>query len=174
MIGVKRLTAECFLAPFSQLDVQVDVLQTDFIALHNFLAYQYFSDPEDPSPDEPAPVVAALDVGWDVTNVVVSSPQSLWFRTCGVAGHSFTRALLSDFQLSIAKAEQLKRAPEAADRLADVYEALAPVFADFLKEVRESLAIYERVDPARPVQRVVGLGGGFAQHGLLRFLQWGR
>ena len=57
-------------------------------------------------------MAAAVDVGCDVTNIVVSSPQSLWFHSCGVAGQSFTRALVREFKLSVAQAEQLGARPD--------------------------------------------------------------
>ncbi len=118
--------------------------------------------------------MATLDIGCDVTNVVVSSPQSLWLRTCGVAGHNFTRALVKEFNLTLAQAEQQKRTPESVERLSDLYEALLPVFDDLLKEVQHSLAAYTESQPDHPVQQVVALGGGFLLHGLFRYLRCGR
>jgi type IV pilus assembly protein PilM len=174
LIAAKRTMTEHFLDAFQRLGLRVDVVQTDFVALHNFLAYDYIASPGDPPSGEVCPVVAALDIGCDVTNIVVSSPQSLWFRSCGVAGRSFTRALVKEFTLSITHAEQRKRAPESADRLSDLYEALSPVFDDLLKEVQQSLAAYGESQPNRPVQRILGLGGGFSLHGLFRYLRCGR
>ena len=125
-------------------------------------------------PGKPPLVAAALDVGCDVTNVIVSSPQSLWFHSCGVAGRSFTRALVKEFNLSVAQAEQLKRAPESAQHIGQVEQALAPVFDDLLREVRQSLAVYAQAEPDRPVGQLFGLGGGFALHGLFRYFRCGR
>jgi type IV pilus assembly protein PilM len=175
LIAAKRTTTEHFLDAFQRLDMRVDVLQTDFVALHNFLAYDYFDpSPSGPPSGEACPVVAALDIGYDVTNIIVSSPRSLWFRRCGVAGHSFTRALVKEFKLSIAQAEQRKRAPESAERLSDLCEVLSPVFDDLLKEIRQSLDMYAESPSARPIQRVLGLGGEFLLHGLFRHLRCGR
>jgi Tfp pilus assembly PilM family ATPase len=119
-------------------------------------------------------VLATLDIGAETTNIIVSSPQSLWFRSCGVAGHSFTRALVKEFNLSLAQAEQRKRAPELAERLSDVYETLSPVLADLVGEVQQSLIAYEPTRPGHPVQRVLGFGGGAMLHGLFRHLRCGR
>lgn len=174
LIAARRTTTEHFLDAFQRLNIRVDVLQADFIALHNLLAYDYFTPTGDPSAGEACPVVAALDIGCDVTNIVVSSPHSLWFRSCGVAGHSFTRALVKEFNLSIAQAEQRKRSPESAERLSDLYKLLSPMFADLLDEVQQSLAMYAEAWPDHPVQRVLGLGGGFSLHGLFRHLRCGR
>lgn len=174
LIAAKRSTTNHFLDAFQRLNVRVDVLQTDFCALHNFLTYDHLPTFGDLPSDNACPVVAALDIGCDVTNIVVSSPHSLWFRSCGVAGHSFTRALVQEFNLSITQAEQQKRSLKSAERLSDIYEALSPIFDDLLKEVRYSLTAYAEAHPDRPVQQVVALSGGFLLHGLFRHLRCGR
>ncbi len=171
LIGVKRSATQHFLETFQRLNLRVDALQTDFVGLHNLLVHEHFGT-EDPS--SAAAAVAALDVGGDVTNIVVSSPVSLWHHTCGVAGQTFTRALVKEFNLSIAQAEQRKRAPEALGRLSDLYGVLGPVLEELLKETREALAAYAQAQPDRPLRHVVGLGGGFSLHGLLRYLRCGR
>jgi Tfp pilus assembly PilM family ATPase len=174
LIAARQSTTGHFLDAFQRLGMRVDALQPDFVALHNFLAYDCFPPPGNAPSGEAGPVVAALDVGCDVTNIVVCSPNSLWFRSLGVAGHSFTRALVKDFNLSIAQAEQRKRVPESAECFNDIYESLSPVFDDLLKEVQQSLAAYGESQPNRPVQLVLGLGGGFSSHGLFRRLRCGR
>jgi len=171
LIAVRQSTTLHFMDAFRRLGVRVDAMQPDFVALHNFLAYDYFAPSDDP---QSGPVVAALDIGCEVTNIIVSSPNSLWFRSCGVAGQSFTRALVKEFNLSIAQAEQRKRSPESVECFGDYYEALSPVFDDLLKEVRQSLSAYAEAQPDRSVHRLLGLGGGFSLHGLLRCFRSGR
>jgi type IV pilus assembly protein PilM len=171
LIAAKRASAQHFLDAFERRNLRIDVLQPDFVALHNFLAHDYFAAAGNGSAAETGGVVAALDVGCNVTNVIVSSPQSLWFHSCGVAGQTFTRALVKEFNLTTAQAEQRKRTPEEAERLSEIYEALSPVFDDLLTEVQQSLAAYAKSQPDRPVERVVALGGGFCLHGLFRHLR---
>ena len=91
-----------------------------------------------------------------------------------MAGQTFTRALVKEFNLSLAQAEQRKRAPESPGRLSDLFEVLGPVFEELLKETQEALAGYAQAQPDRPLRQVVGLGGGFSLHGLLRYLRCGR
>ncbi len=173
LLGAQAAASRRFLDAFRRQNIPVDVLQSDFIALHNFLVHEHLSPAGDASAGVPT-AVAALDVGCDVTNLVISSHKSLWFRSCGVAGYSFTRALVREFKLSVAQAEQRKRAPESAERFCDLYEAMSPVFEDLLKELRQSLAAYSAAQPERPIQRLLGVGGGFSLHGLLRWLWHGR
>jgi type IV pilus assembly protein PilM len=172
LIAAQGVASRRFLDDFRRQNIRVDVLQADFVALHSFLVHEFLAPADDAAAK--ASAVAALDVGCNVTNIVVSSPQSLWFRSCGVAGHSFTRALVKEFQLTLAQAEERKRSPELAERMSDVDAALSPVFDDLLKEVRQSLAAYGEARPDCPVQQVLGLGGGFSLHGLFRRLRCGR
>ena len=179
LLGSQAASTRRFLDAFRRQNIPVDMLQADFVALHNLLAHEYLSPAgEAPAADAPAAVaptaVATLDVGCDVTNLVISSPHSLWFRSCGIAGHSFTRTLVKEFKLSVAQAEQRKRSPESAERLFELYEAMSPVFEDLLKELRQALAAYAVAQPDRPVQHLLGVGGGFSLHGLLRWLWHGR
>jgi type IV pilus assembly protein PilM len=174
LIAAKRTATHHFLETFRELDVPVDVLQTDFLALHNFLAFEYFAGPENAKKGEACPVMAALDIGAEATNIVVSSPHSLWFHGCKVAGYSFTRALVKEFHLTLAQAEQQKRDPESTDRISRVYEALSPVLDDLSKEVQQSLSAYSQAHPDNPLQRVLGFGGGAMLHGLFRCLRCGR
>ena len=174
LVAAKAPTTEHFLDAFGRLGIRVDMLQSDYIALHNFLAYDYFGSESDSTTSDPYPVVAALDIGCDATNIVVSSPHSLWFRSCGVAGRNFTRAIVKEFNLGIDQAEKLKCAPQTAQRLSDLYEALSPVFDDLSHEIQKTLSSYAKVHPDRSVNRIAGLGGGFALHGLLRQLWFGR
>jgi type IV pilus assembly protein PilM len=174
LLGSQAASTRWFLDAFRRQNIPVDMLQADFVALHNFLAHEHFSATGDSPAADAATAVATLDVGCDVTNLVISSPQSLWFRSCGIAGHSFTRTLVKEFKLSVAQAEQRKRSPESAERVFDVYEAMSPVFEDLLKELRQALAAYAVAQPDRPVQHLLGVGGGFSLHGLLRWLWHGR
>jgi type IV pilus assembly protein PilM len=174
LIAVRRTVARPIVDALQRLNVRVDLLQPDFLALHNFLAYDCLASPGDSPSGEAYSVVAAVDIGSDVTNVMVSSPCSVWFRTCGVAGHSFTRALVKEFNLTVAQAEQRKCEPESVERLGDLYDTLSPVFDDLLQEVRRSLSVYAEVQPNRPVQCILGIGGGFSLHGLFRYLRCGR
>jgi Tfp pilus assembly PilM family ATPase len=188
VVATRKATAKHFLDVFRQLDIRVDMLQADFVAVHNLVFHEYFapsaelpagqkaesSDAGPSAASAPVSAVAAIDVGCDATNLVVSSPHALWYRSCGIAGQSFTRALVKDFNLTIAQAEQLKRAPESTENLGKVYEALSPGFAEFLTEAQETLAAYAQAEPDRPIQQVLGMGGGFSLHGLFRCLRCGR
>jgi Tfp pilus assembly PilM family ATPase len=174
LVGVQRHAIDQFVEPFRLVGLRADLLQPDFIALHNFVAYETFPQPTAQEAKAASPAVGAIDIGGDVTNLVVSSPQSLWFHGCGVAGQSLTRTLVWEYKWSLAQAEQAKRAPESVDCLSEFYDSLTPVFEDLAKELQKSLGAYAEQRPDRPVQRLYCSGGGFLLHGLFRFLRSGR
>jgi type IV pilus assembly protein PilM len=173
-VAAKQASVERILGVFEQSGLRVDVLTPDFVALHNFVAYDDLGEPGQSQSAEGRSAVATLDIGADATNLIVTSPKSLWYRGCGVAAQTFARALVKEFNLSIAQAEQWKRSPESSDRFGDFCEALAPVFDDLLDEVRQALAAHSAARPNERIARVLGVGGGFALHGLLRCLRSGR
>ncbi|HLA83844.1 MAG TPA: pilus assembly protein PilM [Thermoguttaceae bacterium] len=174
LVAAKRAMTDSLSAVFKSLKLRVDVLQPDFVGLHNFLVHDYLTGSDGGSSTGTGPVVAALDIGADATNFLVSSRDSLWFHACGVDGQSFNRALSKTLRLDAAEAERRKRSPETAERFSDLYGALNSVFEDLLNEVQRSLSLYAGAQPQRPVERLLGLGGGFRLHGLFRFLRCGR
>ena len=173
LLAVQEAALQRVTAPFRQTGLHTDILQTDVVALHNFLAYEYSLRPDD-SPQQEIQTVAALDVGCDVTNILVSAPGVLWSHSCGVAGHSFTKALVKEFNLGLAQAERLKCEPESAERMSDWNEVMSPWFEELVRELQQSLAAYAKAYPQSPIQRIVGLGGGFSLHGFFRYLRCGR
>jgi len=101
-------------------------------------------------------------------------PSLRAFWSSRADGTGFTRALVKEFNLSLAQAEQRKRAPESAECLSDVYETLSPLFDDLVGEVQQSLIAYARTQPGHPVRHVLGFGGGAMRHSLFRHLRCGR
>lgn len=173
VLGSQRAAIQKYLDVFRQLNLRIDLMQTDVLGLHNFLVHEHF-EAAGHAPTAETSHVASVDIGCDTTNIVVSSPQSHWFRACPIGGQNFTRAIVKEFNLGIAQAEQLKRSPESAEHLSVLYDAMSPVFEDLVSEVQQSLAMYAKAHPEQPVRRLLGVGGGFALHGLFRYLRCGR
>jgi type IV pilus assembly protein PilM len=161
---VQDLTLLCEQAGFKPA-----IVQSDCAALHNLLAHEFLE--QDASSRD---CLAVLDVGAANTNLVVTSPQSAWFRSLGVAGETLTSALVRAFQLTRDQAEALKCQPGRAKQLYPVYEALDPILTTLVEEVQRSLKVHHRLYPDLSVKRMLGAGGGFAMHGLLRRLRTGR
>jgi type IV pilus assembly protein PilM len=154
-------------------NVRIDVIQSDFVALHNYLVYDRLGPepPEDDASAEPRDPVALLDVGSDQTHLVVSSPTSLWHRSSRFGGEQFTRAIVREFQVTVAQAEELKRSPARAESLSRLYAALEPALATLADESRSLIQSFTSHTRAGAIRRLCGCGGSFQLHGLLRFLR---
>lgn len=158
-----------WLSLFKSAGINVDQVQCDCVALHNALMFD-LSDTGTAVGGNSA--ICVLDVGTDSTNVVVSSPAAVWFRTFGQGGNNFTNALVKQFNLTHAQAEQIKREPAKARRYGQLCAALRPILLQLAGEVERSLANYAKLFPDTPVKLVFGLGGAFQTHGLLRHLRF--
>ncbi|HEX5102186.1 MAG TPA: pilus assembly protein PilM, partial [Pirellulaceae bacterium] len=158
-------------ATFKLAGITADFVQSDCIALHNALVHELFAD-TDPSLN--AEAITAIDVGTESTNIVVSSPACVWFRTVTQGGESFTRELVKQLKLTHEQAEQLQRNPAKARRFSQLQAAIEPLFVQLASEIDRSLTTYAKLYPDHPIQQAYGLGGGFQMHGLLRFLRSGK
>ncbi len=168
MQAVKRHHVHELLSLCQDAGLNVDVLQSDSLALHNFAVHEFFSGAEanDPNPA----VVALLDLGAQSANLVLSSPRFVWFRNIAVAGEMFTSTVLRPLKLTREQAEQLKREPAKAHRVYRLYELWEPILGYLADEIDRSLATCKRQTPGLKLQQLGGLGGGFQLHGVLRRL----
>jgi type IV pilus assembly protein PilM len=74
-------------------------------------------------------------------------------------------------KLTFAKAEHLKcNATKSPDPRA-VFQALRPVFNDYVSEIQRSIGYFSSVNRDAKIVKVVGLGNGFKLAGLQKFLQ---
>jgi type IV pilus assembly protein PilM len=176
LLAVRREAVRHYLDKFRDLNLNVSVVQSACIALHNYLVFAHFGGQGDPEAEVEAerPPILALDMGAEGTNIVVSAPRTVWSRYLGLGGAHLTKIIVREFGLTMAQAEELKRNPSQARRISQIYEAASPVFRDFLKEVKSSLEHFTSSDKKQRIDRVLCLGGGFQFHGLARFLRTGR
>lgn len=171
LFAMKREQVQHHLHPFLQRKVEVELIQIAPIALYNFLCYDRLgyrkTQPRD-STDEYSVVV---DMGSDATTLMVTNGKKIWIRNMPVGGNHFTRALTKELKLTFAKAEHLKcNATKSPDPRA-VFQALRPVFNDYVAEIQRSIGFFSSVNRSAKIQRLVGVGNGFRLAGLQKFLQ---
>jgi len=175
LVAVRREQLTRHLDKVRALKVDFDVIQCDALALHNLVVYERFANPEqgNGSPPDGRHAVGVLDIGTDSTSFIVSSPRHVWFRNIGVAGHSLTRALVRELNVTYAQAEKLKRDPTDAPSLGEMHRALEPVYKDLANEALASLGAHDTAHGKNRVQRFLAVGGSSGMHGLLRYLRSG-
>jgi len=169
ILAAKEFHVHDTLNAFKAAELTIDVLQSDAVALHNLVVYEFFPASADAVASRAA--VVFVDVGSDSTNVVVSSREGFWFRSVRLGAGDFTKALVKQFKLSFAQAEQLKRDPTKARRLSQLYESLDPSLNELVREIERSLAAYKNERLGLKVERLFALGGGVRMHGVLRHLR---
>jgi type IV pilus assembly protein PilM len=148
--------------------IEVDLVQSDCLALHNVVVFEWLSGAA------PHKAICTLDLGMDHTNIVISSPRNVWFRTVGMGSRDFANLLVKEFNLTHQQAAQLIREPHRARRYGQWCAALRPAMAQLAGELTRSLTSYDKQYPSDPVEQILGVGGGLQMHGLLRHLRFGK
>lgn len=149
--------------------IRTHVIQGDCVAIHNALVHESTRGGSATAAADGA--TAVLDVGAESTNLVVTHPTRIWFRSFPVGGSTFTNAVVRDMKLTHEDAEQVKREPQRARRIHQLYESLTPAMDQLTREIERSVEAYAASTRAEPVRQLYGVGGGFQLHGLLRHLR---
>ncbi len=170
LFAMKRDLLMQQLQPFTDAKAEVDLIQIAPLTLYNFLSYDQLGVRAEVGPTNPEDYTILLDMGADNTTLLVSNGLKIWIRNIPIGGNNFTRALTKDMKLTFAKAEHLKcNATKAPDPKA-VFQALRPVFNDFVSEVQRSIGYFSSVNRGAKIQKIVGAGNGFKLAGLQKFL----
>ncbi|QDT16443.1 type IV pilus assembly protein PilM [Alienimonas californiensis] len=171
LFAMKRDQVEMAMAPFLDRKIEVDLVQIAPLALYNFLTFDRLGMREGKEFDAPDEYTMVCDLGADNSTLLISNGDKIWIRNVNVGGNHFTRALVKDQKLTFAKAEHLKcNATKAPDPRA-VFQALRPVFNDYVAEIQRSIGYFSSVNREAKITRVLGVGNGFKLAGLQKFLQ---
>ena len=160
------------LEPFQENKVEVELMQISPLALYSFLAYDRLGiGPEGEGGPASDDYVAVLDMGADQSTIMVTNGAKIWIRNIPIGGNHFTRALTKEMKLTFAKAEHLKCNATKSPDPKSVFQALKPVFNDYLSEVQRSLGYFASVNSDGDIVKVIGCGNGFRMAGLQKFLE---
>jgi len=166
IFAIKNEVVDSALEHFNREDVQASYVQMAPMALYNYLLHDR---PDLVTSDSQATVV--LNVGAEITDLVVCTKSAVWQRCINIGGNAFTRAISDTFRLNFEKAEKLKRTAPVSKYARQIFQAMRPVFTDLASEVQRSLGFYNSSNPNTKIVKVVALGGGTRLRGLLKYLQ---
>ncbi|MBN2139189.1 MAG: type IV pilus assembly protein PilM [Sedimentisphaerales bacterium] len=166
IFAIKNEIVNSAIDVLSREDIQVSYVQMAPMALYNYLLYDR---PDLVNSDVRATVV--LNVGAEITDLVVCTKSSVWQRCILLGGNSFTKAIADTFKLSFEKAEKLKRTAPVSKYARQIFQAMRPVFTELASEVQRSIGFYKSSNPSTKISKVVGMGGGTKLRGLLKYLQ---
>jgi len=174
LFAMKRDLVYDAMRPFTNNGEEIELVQMAPLALYNYLSYDvlgFRKTAETPEPPAGEDYYVVLDMGADNTTLLVSNGRSIWIRNVPIGGNHFTRALTREMKLTFAKAEHLKcNATKAPDPKA-VFQAMRPVFNDYVSEIQRSIGYFGSVNRAAKIRKIVGVGNGFRLAGLQKFLQ---
>jgi Tfp pilus assembly PilM family ATPase len=171
LIAAKQRDVQELLIVFDELQIPMHVLQSDAVALFNFADYEGLRGLAQDQSSE-ASSIAILDVGTVATNIVIVTGDRPWFRSFRRGGDDYTNAAVQRLNLTLEQAEQVKIEPTRARRLSELYDGFDPMFSRLTDEIQRSLESFHK-ETGRQVSRMVGVGGGFRLHGLMRHLRNG-
>jgi len=170
LFAMKREQVQQHLRPFTEARCEVELIQIAPLALYNFLCYDRMGIRLDSDPSDSNEHTIVLDMGADNTTLLVSNGQKIWIRNVPIGGNHFTRALTKEMKLTFAKAEHLKcNATKSPDPKA-VFQALRPVFNDYVSEIQRSIGYFSSVNRDAKIKEILGVGNGFKLAGLQKFL----
>lgn len=170
LFAMKRDALAQAMRPYAQHKVELELVQIAPLALYNVLCYDELGQ-RPGAPDADHDFVITLDMGCDNTTLMVSNGKKIWVRNVPIGGNHFTRALTKEMKLSFAKAELLKCNATKSEDPRAVFQALRPVFNDFVSEIQRSIGFFSSVNRQAKIAKVLGLGNGFKLAGLQKFLQ---
>ena len=185
IFAIRKESVRKHLEPFQAKGIDVHVVQLAPVALYNYAAFDviyhaHANKPVAVGPDgealpaedeEEGDAIVILDIGADKTDVVITDGDSIWLRNLPIGGNHFTRALTKDLKLTFAKAEHLKRNATKAPDPKKLYQAMRPVFQDFVGELQRSIGFFASTHRGMTIKKIVGMGNGFRLPGLQKFLQ---
>ncbi len=166
IFAIKNEVVDSALEHLNREDVQAGYVQMAPMALYNYLLHDR---PDLVTSDTQATVV--LNVGAEITDLVVCTKSAVWQRCINIGGNAFTRAIADTFRLNFEKAEKLKRTAPVSKYARQIFQAMRPVFTDLASEVQRSLGFDNSSVPYANIVRIVALGGGTRLRGLLKYLQ---
>ncbi len=171
LFAMKKEGIHGALKPFLANKMEIELVQLAPLALHNFLCFDQIGLRPGQILEGDSEYMIVLDMGTDNTTLLVTNGVKIWIRNVPIGGNHFTRALTKEMKLTFAKAEHLKcNATKAPDPRA-VFQALRPVFNDYVAEIQRSIGYFSSVNREAKITKIVGAGNGFKLAGLQKFLQ---
>ncbi|WP_339727743.1 type IV pilus assembly protein PilM [uncultured Gimesia sp.] len=172
IFAMKRDQVLKTLQPFVDRKMEVELIQIAPLGLYNTLCYDSLGmrvgEEFEGNPEESAIVV---DMGADSTTLMVTNGSKIWIRNVPIGGNHFTRALTKEMKLTFAKAEHLKCNATRSEDPRAVFQALRPVFNEYVSEIQRSIGYFSSVNRDAKISKVYGTGNGFKLAGLQKFLQ---
>ena len=160
-IAARKDDVENWMRPLSEAGCDVVLLQCDAFALYNSLHHEILQGKDSEY------AVALLDVGGDLTNIVVAENGFIWTRSIFFGTKRFENSIVRELKLTTPQANEVRIDPTRVKWVHRLMEALEPDFQELVEDFERSIRGYPK-KTTLPVQLLLGVGGGFRQYGLLQ------
>ncbi|NOZ19520.1 MAG: type IV pilus assembly protein PilM [Planctomycetes bacterium] len=135
-------------------------VQVSPLALYNFIKY-----------DQQLPgATVIVDIGSEVTDLVVASKNGFWPRGLHIAGNSINRALEENFKIPVDEAESIKQNIAESKFRKQIMDLLQPIYRELIGEIQRSLGYYKSLAKDVRLDEILLLGNGLKVSGLERFI----
>lgn len=165
LLACKKRFVESRLQAVIAAGWKVEGIQAQPIALHHYANYFY-----GPGLRENESIVWC-DFGHAETQVLLSGPRDLWFRSLPIGSQDVTRQLVGDLHLTATDAEHLKRDLLRSRRLHAVGKSLASSVKRLQAELIRSLQIARGHSAGSSPRCIHACGGGARVHGIIHELR---
>ena len=174
LFAMKREQVFRALRPFRDAGIELDYVQLTPISIYNAVTYGVLKDMPTAAefdPDDPPPSVVVISMGTDTTDLVITNGFKIWQRSVPIGGSHFTKQLTKEMKLTFAKAEHLKRNARQSEDPKAVFQAMRPVFNDFVQELQRSIGYYRSIDRNAKIEQGVVLGNAMRLPGLQPYVE---
>lgn len=161
IFAMKKELVNRYVAFFTDLNLNVQVVQMSSMAVYNAMHFD----------GRLTGTTLLVDIGADITDLVVADGELVWHRSVPIGGNAFTEALMRSFKFDFAKAEEEKRNAATSKYARQYFQAMRPTFSDLVSEIQRSIGFYVSTHKDAKIARVLAMGGTMKLPGLQKFLQ---
>ncbi|PHS02891.1 MAG: pilus assembly protein PilM [Blastopirellula sp.] len=173
IFAMKRDQVFRSLQPFNDAEIDIDFIQLTPVSLYNYVTHDLL--PTNPSkgeydPDNQPDSYAVISMGTETTDLVITNGFRVWQRSLPIGGNHFTKKLTAELKLTFAKAEHLKKNAREAEDPKLIFQAMRPVFNDFVTELQRSIGFFQTLDRKAKITKIVPVGNAMKMPGLISYL----
>lgn len=165
LIACKKKFVEPWMRMVLDAGLKIEGLQAQPIALHHYANHFYGRKLQEHE------AILWFDTGHAETQVLLSGPRTLWFRSLPFGSQDVNRALVRELQLSDEDAEYLKRDLLRSRRLQPANKVMQSAFKRLHAEIMRSVQLATSQHAGCVVRSAHVCGGGACVHGLIDYLR---
>lgn len=158
LVAIRKEIVENFVETFAHAGIRLDGLQATPLALFNLVKHELAPDGN----------VVVVDVGADLSDLVIVEGDRFWPRTLGIAGRHVTKALEEKFEIPFEEAEALKLSA-AEKHYQKIFTVVRPVLKDLVTEIHRTIGYYKSLSKDVSFDKIIFLGNATKLAGFEKF-----